>query len=157
MIKILTATDLHRSGALLKELQGAVGKHKPHIVALVGDFLHAFDDDARRLTTRQCAELLAQLPCAEIVFVRGNHEDEAWYEFAEVWARSGRPLHALHGEPPNLAAIRFAHGFGRLRQHQIPRYFLQGAFRSLTQKAEAASNKFCGPRGGGGLQDPLRR
>jgi hypothetical protein len=32
------------------------------------------------------------------VFVRGNHEDEAWFLFAEAWKALGRPLHALHGE-----------------------------------------------------------
>ena len=34
----------------------------------------------------------------EILFVRGNHEDHIWWEFAEAWTRTGRSLNALHGE-----------------------------------------------------------
>jgi Icc-related predicted phosphoesterase len=64
----------------------------------VGDFLHAFDDNEGRMKAGDCAGLLSKLPCAETVFVRGNHEDEAWWPFAEAWKKNGRPLHALHGE-----------------------------------------------------------
>lgn len=100
---ILTVADVHRSSQLLKELRQAVVRHKPGILALVGDVLHAFADNHRRETTKACAQFLSTLPCPEIIFVRGNHEDSAWLEFAEAWKRSGRPLHALHGEP-------FVHG-----------------------------------------------
>jgi Icc-related predicted phosphoesterase len=95
---LLTVTDLHRSAGLLKALGEVVAQHKPDMVALVGDFLHAFDDNEGRMTAEDCAGMLSKLPCAEIVFVRGNHEDEAWWLFAEAWKKSGRPLHALHGQ-----------------------------------------------------------
>ena len=95
---LLTVTDLHRSGALLEALSEAVVQRKPDIVALVGDFLHAFADNEGRVTVEECAGMLSKLPCAEILFVRGNHEDEAWWVFAEAWNKSGRLLHALHGE-----------------------------------------------------------
>ena len=49
-------------------------------------------------TLAECAHLLAELPCREILFVRGNHEDHIWWEFAEAWTRTGRSLNALHGE-----------------------------------------------------------
>ncbi len=98
MTSILTVTDLHRSSALLRELGNAVAKHKPALVALVGDFLHSFDDNDERETPEACAQILSGLPCPAIVFVRGNHEDEAWRAFADAWQRSGRPLNALHGE-----------------------------------------------------------
>jgi predicted phosphodiesterase len=42
---VLTVSDLHRNTALLAALRKAVGQHKPDVVALVGDFLHGFDDD----------------------------------------------------------------------------------------------------------------
>ena len=100
---LLTVTDLHRNTALLEQLQQAVIRHQPDIVALVGDFLHGFDDNENRLNVQNCAEQLARLHCEEIVFVRGNHEDNAWLDFVEAWNLSGRPLHALHGEV-------FAHG-----------------------------------------------
>ena len=38
------------------------------------------------------------MPVPEIVFVRGNHEDFAWFEFQDAWARTSRKLVALHGE-----------------------------------------------------------
>ena len=95
---LLTVTDLHRSAGLLRALNEVVARHKPDMVALLGDFLHAFDDNEGRMTVEDCARLLSKMPCAEIAFVRGNHEDEAWGLFAEAWNKSGRPLHALHGE-----------------------------------------------------------
>jgi len=95
---VLTVADLHRSTALLEALREAVVEHKPDIVALVGDFLHGFDDNRFRVSVLGCAKLLFHLPCPEIVFVRGNHEDDAWFLFAEAWKALGRPLHALHGE-----------------------------------------------------------
>ena len=95
---LLTVTDLHRSSRLLQALGEAVAQHKPDVVALVGDFLHAFDDNEGRMTVGDCAGLLSKLPCAEIVFVRGNHEEEAWWPFAEAWRQCGRRLNALHGE-----------------------------------------------------------
>ena len=67
-------------------------------MALVGDILHAFDDNNGRVTVGDCAQLISKLPADEIVFVRGNHEDEAWWEFAEIWKSAGRPVRALHGE-----------------------------------------------------------
>jgi Icc-related predicted phosphoesterase len=82
----------------MRGLGEVVAKHKPDVVALVGDFLHAFDDSKGRMTVEDCAGLLSKLPCGEIVFVRGNHEDEAWWLFVEAWNKSGRPLHALHGQ-----------------------------------------------------------
>jgi Icc-related predicted phosphoesterase len=95
---LLTVTDLHRRAALLEELGEAVARQKPDMVALVGDFLHAFGDNEGRVMVEECAKMLSKLPCTEIVFVRGNHEDEAWWVFAEAWKMSGRPLRALHGE-----------------------------------------------------------
>ena len=98
MTTVLTVADLHRNSVLLRELRDAVAKHKPDLVALVGDFLHGFDDEEGRETTAVCAEMLSQLACPEIVCVRGNHEDSAWLQFAQAWQKLGRPLHALHGE-----------------------------------------------------------
>jgi predicted phosphodiesterase len=80
---VLTVADLHRSTALLEALREAVVEHKPDIVALVGNFLHGFDDNRFRVSVLGCAKLLSQLPCPEIGFVRGNREDEAWLLFAE--------------------------------------------------------------------------
>ena len=95
---VLTVTDLHRRSVLLQELQDAVVRHQPTIVAFVGDFLHAFDDNEGRVSVGDCAQVISKLPAEEIIFVRGNHEDEAWWEFAKSWNAIGRPLRALHGE-----------------------------------------------------------
>jgi Icc-related predicted phosphoesterase len=97
-LTLLTVTDLHRRAVLFEALSEAVAERKPDILALVGDFLHAFNDEQGRVTTEECARLLSKLPCPEIVFVRGNHESANWLFFAEEWRKSGRPLHALNGE-----------------------------------------------------------
>ena len=97
-LKILTASDLHRSVTLLAALRDAVIQLQPNLVALVGDFLHGFDDDNGRVTAARCAHIISTLPVEEVVLVRGNHEDDAWRDFVEAWNTSGRPLHALHGE-----------------------------------------------------------
>ena len=95
---LLTVADLHRSKALFNELKQAVALHRPTIVAFVGDFLHAGDDNKGRLTVAECAQNIAALDCSDVIFVRGNHEDDDWLVFASEWKKSGRPLHALHGE-----------------------------------------------------------
>jgi len=98
IVKVLTAADLHRSKRLYAELAAAVATHKPDVVALVGDFLDAFESTAERLSTSEAAVLLGSLPCPDIVFVRGNHEDVDWWSFADAWAETRRKLNALHGE-----------------------------------------------------------
>ena len=95
---VLTVADLHRNGALLEALEKVIAGHRPAVVALVGDFLDAGEDHEGRVTTRVCAQLLARLPCAAIVFVRGNHEEVEWSEFAKHWETQGRAVPALHGE-----------------------------------------------------------
>jgi Icc-related predicted phosphoesterase len=97
-VTVLTAADLHQSKKLYAELASAVKLHQPDIVALVGDFLHAGDDMKGRLSAVECAVLLSTLPCHEVIFTRGNHEDDNWPRFAEQWRQSNRPLHALNGE-----------------------------------------------------------
>lgn len=98
-LRLLTVTDIHRHAGLYQELVEAVRIHRPHVVAFVGDFLHGTADNSGRLTPRQCAEILAGLPCREVVFVRGNHEDHHWSTFADTWRRvSRRGLFPLHGE-----------------------------------------------------------
>jgi len=102
-VNVLTVTDLHRRKCRYEALAKAVAAHRPEIVALVGDFLDAGEDRGGQFTDQECAELLARLPCQEIVFVRGNHEEDNWRQFAGAWAKTGRNLNALHGEA-------FAHG-----------------------------------------------
>ena len=95
---LLTVADLHRSAGLYQALEEAITQHQPDLLVLTGDFLHAGEDEPGRLPVVECAEKLGRLPVADILFVRGNHEDEAWMIFAEAWKSAGRPLHALHGE-----------------------------------------------------------
>ena len=63
-VKVLTAADLHRSSKLYEQLGEAVREHRPDVLALVGDFLHAFDDNEGRLAPADCARFLAEMPCA---------------------------------------------------------------------------------------------
>ena len=94
---MLTVADLHQSRNLYDELVQAVALHKPNVVAVLGDCLHAGEDFKDRLTVQQCAATLNAQP-AEVIFVRGNHEDENWTEFAMHWRSTKRPLVALNGE-----------------------------------------------------------
>jgi len=98
-IKVLTATDLHQAKSLYRGLAEAVKVHRPNVLALVGDFLDMADGVEEMFTLEECAHFLAQLPCQDILFVRGNHEDQVWWEFAEAWSKTGRKLIALNGEP----------------------------------------------------------
>jgi len=97
-VTVLTVADLHQSRKLYADLVKAVDEHKPDVVAIIGDCLHMGEDMEARLNVEQCAVALSSLRCPEIVFVRGNHEDENWPEFAKSWCRSTRPLTTLHGE-----------------------------------------------------------
>jgi Icc-related predicted phosphoesterase len=94
-ISVITVADLHRREDLYADLELAVNLHRPDMVAFVGDLLHAFDDNEGRHTTAECAKRIASLDCEEMVFVRGNHEDQAWWEFQSAWEGTGKALHAL--------------------------------------------------------------
>jgi Icc-related predicted phosphoesterase len=76
-VKVLTVADLHRSQKLYELLAKAVEKHKPDVVAVVGDFLDATEDTKGKLPVEDCARALSRLPCPETVFIRGNREDSA--------------------------------------------------------------------------------
>jgi len=92
-VRVLTVADLHQSSVLYRELALSVEEHRPDVVAIVGDALEAFSASSKfRLTVEECAESLARLPVARIVFVRGNHEDSNWSEFVCAWPHQRRPL-----------------------------------------------------------------
>ena len=115
VVKILTATDLHRGKRFYDELTQAVAVHKPDVVALVGDFLDALETIPEQYSNLEAADVLSKLTCQEIVFVRGNHEDFDWWNFADAWAKTGRELIALHGElflHGPLAMVGFPCGLG---------------------------------------------
>jgi predicted phosphodiesterase len=98
IVKIIAAADLHRRKCLYEDLASAVQLHRPDVVALVGDFLHDGDQKPALFSEADCARFLCDLSAPEIVFVRGNHEDDAWSHFEAAWRKTGRPLNALHGE-----------------------------------------------------------
>jgi Icc-related predicted phosphoesterase len=95
--KVLTVADLHRDRELYRLLSEAVEHNEPDVVALVGDFLDSTGETEGKLAVEDCARNLSRLSRAEVVFVRGNHEDSAWWQFAESWQESGRELHLLEG------------------------------------------------------------
>jgi Icc-related predicted phosphoesterase len=96
-VKVLTVADLHRNEKLYTLLVSAIEKHKPDVVALVGDFLDATGETNGKLSVDDCAHVLSRLSCPETVFVRGNHEASTWWGFADAWQQSGRELHLLEG------------------------------------------------------------
>jgi len=104
-VTLLTATDLHQNQKLYSDLAAAVARHHPDLVALVGDFLHAGEDFGGRISIPECAKILGSLPCKDVIFVRGNHEDESWIDFAKFWKQSSRPLYALNGEVFNCGPL----------------------------------------------------
>jgi len=97
-IRILTATDLHQSWPHYGQLSLATQKHRPDVVAIVGDALHAFEISSKKhLAAAQCAKILAELPVTNLLFVRGNDEDSNWTEFVYAWPHERRKLTALYG------------------------------------------------------------
>jgi Icc-related predicted phosphoesterase len=86
--RILIATDLHQRAVLYVALVKLAAEIKPDAVILGGDFLHGTGllpyGRTRQLTPKQCAVELQNI-ASSLFFVRGNHEDENWLEFAHVW------------------------------------------------------------------------
>lgn len=96
-LRVMTVSDLHQRHSLLAQLQEAVTRERPNVLACVGDVLDACEPLREGcLRAEEIALLLAELPC-EVVFVRGNHEAFRWPDFQIAWQATERPLHALHG------------------------------------------------------------
>ncbi|MCF7786553.1 MAG: metallophosphoesterase [Prosthecobacter sp.] len=93
MSRILVATDLHQRAVLYDALVKLASKVKPDAIILGGDFLHGTGllpyGKTSQLTPTLCAVELHAIE-EPLLFVRGNHEDENWFEFRDAW----RSLHA---------------------------------------------------------------
>jgi hypothetical protein len=74
-IKLLTVSDLHCDKSLVEQLAKAVKQHKPDILAL--------------------ARAFSKLPVGEILFVRGNHEDSALWNFQQEFEATGKAFRLL--------------------------------------------------------------
>ena len=102
--RILIATDLHQRAVLYEALVRLCDEVKPDAVILGGDFLHGTGllpyGKTRQLTPTQCAVEL-QAVSMPVFFVRGNHEDENWFEFRDAWK-------AMRGLTPNRLNGSFA-------------------------------------------------
>ncbi len=96
-LRVLTIADLHQSWPHYYWLRDAVDAKRPDVVAFVGDVLNDPSISQRdRVATAEAAELLSILPCPQLVFVRGNHEQEDWPKFVAAWPLHERPLVALN-------------------------------------------------------------
>jgi hypothetical protein len=95
-LKILSATDLWQDRRRLSELRKAVERHRPGVVALVGDFLTP-QPGAEQVAIPAMARQIAALPVEHLVCVRGENEGAAWINFARAWPHGDRPLVALNG------------------------------------------------------------
>jgi len=106
-VRVLTVTDLHQSRTLYSGLVGAVRRHRPDVVAIVGDALEAFSAGGkRRLSVDESAQTLADLPTEHILFTRGNHEDSNWSDFAYAWPHERRRLVGLYGTACTVGPLR---------------------------------------------------
>jgi Icc-related predicted phosphoesterase len=110
-IRMLTAADVHQSRRHYHGLESAVTKHRPDVVAFVGDALHALEHSGKfQFFTAECASLLASLPVDHLWFIRGNHEHSNWPDFVAAWPHKRRPLVAVYGAAQTcgpLAAVGF--------------------------------------------------
>jgi Icc-related predicted phosphoesterase len=97
-MKILTITDLHQRAVLYRQLEEVVREHKPDVVAAVGDFLDATEDTDGKISLEECAATFARLQCPEVLFVPGNHEGMALWQFREEFTRHGREFRCLEGD-----------------------------------------------------------
>lgn len=86
--RILIATDLHQRAVLYAALLKLAAEIKPDAIILGGDFLHHTGllpyGEPPQLIPTQCAVELQEI-AAPLLFVRGNHEDENWFEFRDAW------------------------------------------------------------------------
>jgi len=86
--RIIIVTDLHQRAVLYAALVKLAAEIKPDAIILGGDFLHGTGllpyGKTRQLTPTQCAVEL-QAIAVPLLFVRGNHEDENWFEFRDAW------------------------------------------------------------------------
>ncbi len=79
-MRILTVADLHQRASLYEQLAAAVEKHRPDVVALVGDFLNVWQHGGAFLSIEECSRRLNALAAPNIICVRGNHEDDNWLD-----------------------------------------------------------------------------
>lgn len=98
VIRIMVVSDLHQVAKLFTLLEEAASYHRPDVLVINGDFLDIPAGGSGQLTVQDCARKLAELSVREVVFTRGNHEGEAVWEFADVFAKSERRFATLHGE-----------------------------------------------------------
>jgi Icc-related predicted phosphoesterase len=98
-IRLLTLADLHQAPIHYNRLPQIIQEHRPQIVALVGDFLNASEDNEKNglLSEAECAKRLSELDVNHLLFVRGNHEDANWAKFVRAWPLDKRPLTCLYG------------------------------------------------------------
>ena len=103
--RLLTATDLHSRPEYFIALEEAVRRHKPHAVALVGDFLEGLSSSRGLLSPAEVALMLGRLDTDRLLIVRGNHEHENWLEFRQAW-NSKRPLlQPIHADCTSVGAM----------------------------------------------------
>lgn len=150
MPKILTASDLHLHHGLYHQLEQAVAKHKPDVLALVGDFLDGrFPRPPGLLSPSAAGWLLSNLPC-QVVCVRGNHDDAEMPDFMDGWNQDRPPLLALHAEMVVVCGIHIT-GFPCwlgdeciYAEIAIQRPFRKGAGRNVTLDwLDAMINRHC--------------
>lgn len=121
--RILTVADVHQHRALLAELASAVERVRPAAVAFVGDLLDSNGSDPVMAGLAECAEHVANLQTPELIFVRGNHEEDNWPTFASLLRGKGRKIVTLYGECHRVGAIGLL-GFPCLEGYEEP--FLEG-------------------------------
>lgn len=121
--RILTVADVHQHRALLAELTAAVERVRPATVAFVGDLLDSNGSAPGMAGLAECAEQVANLATPELIFVRGNHEEENWPCFASLLRGKGRKIVTLHGECHQVGAAGLL-GFPCFEGYEDP--FLEG-------------------------------
>lgn len=143
--RVMTISDLHQRASLFEQLQEAIARERPDVLALVGDILDGCEPlPAGCLREEEIALLLADFPC-EVVFVRGNHESFRWTAFEIAWHATTRPLHALHGTAvafgplvivgfPCFLGDDFAYSEGR----RLPEYTYEEWLPTILQENGAA-------------------
>ncbi|MEQ1750135.1 MAG: metallophosphoesterase, partial [Prosthecobacter sp.] len=111
---------LHQRAVLYESLAKLCDEVKPDALILGGDFLHGTGllpyGKTRQLTPTLCAMALGPIS-VPVLFVRGNHEDENWFEFRAAW-KSLHPtaplrLNGSFAEIGNIGVIGFPCAMGQ--------------------------------------------
>lgn len=110
----------------------------PTAVAFVGDLLDSNGSGPGMAGLEECAELMAHLQKPDLIFVRGNHEEDNWPAFASMLCGKEREIFTLHGECHRVGATGLT-GFPCVEGKEVPMSRTRFKSNSCTNRTPSAT------------------